>query len=363
MQELVILILLIGEYNMYENLKFAPALPFVQTKDVQEAIRIASDITVESVNIKLEDIKINTDATINYGRNKNITEFGFENLCKLLGIPKPFAQKIPVDLLFQNIKRLQTDKAALEISLLMRPDDSIANIVKSPYNESSYLDVLSNFSDRIDLKYINIGERLLTICLAFEDMKLSKDEDDVLYLGTYVYNSIVREMKLSMFSGLYRITCENSLIAPFLGTFKASYTQKEEIRLLRFVENIRCYENNIFSNIEKNFRGFDSRFLYEYEMLKIWGDMDRLVGEMDADLVLNTNPEDRKVLQENVRAWKSTNAREKLVGRSVIEAPVTNVLAYDAINAITNHAKSLSGIERRDVEKVGGKLLQYFILN
>ncbi len=233
---------------MYESLKFAKEKKGVFTSDVNEALKVSEKLTVNPIEIQLQELEINEDGTVKNGEERKVTKYGFENLCKILGIPKPFAREIPTELLFHNIKELQSNMGSREVILLEREDGTIANIVKPPYLESSYTDVLSHFSEREDIQYIDINESLLTIALTFKDIEIKAPDivtdefvkPDILYVGTWIYNSVLERTSLHMESGFYRTHCQNSYIAPFLGKVRANYLKEPEERLLRFVEYVNA---------------------------------------------------------------------------------------------------------------------------
>ena len=61
--------------------------------------------------VSLQNVSVNTDGTITIGANTfKATNWAFEQFCGKLGIPRPFARKIPPDLLLDNIKRLIKEK-------------------------------------------------------------------------------------------------------------------------------------------------------------------------------------------------------------------------------------------------------------
>lgn len=356
---------------MYESLKFAKDLKGTFTNDVNEAIKASEKFTVEPIEVQLKDIKIHEDGTLENGSERKVTKRGFENLCKILGIPRPFAREIPNELLFYNIKKLQTSKSSLEVVLLERPDGIIANIVKGPYSESSYVDVLTHFSEREDIQHIDITEALLTIALTFTEVSVKASDlqvgrsvkPDVFYVGSWIYNSILKETALHTESGLYRTHCQNSYIAPFLGRIRANYLKEPDERLLKFSENVRFYDGDILARLQRNFDRFESKYLYDVEFIKLWRAFAKAAGIAEADKILGIDEPTRKEMSTAVLLRSAINKRASLLGQPVSEPALTAVKAYDAINGITEFAKSLTGLEKYAVEKIGGVWINKLILN
>lgn len=350
---------------MYESLVFAKPIPSRQVVSIDEALEIATELTVTPTTIRLGDLKINDDAVIENKEKHLITSFGFENLSKILGIPRPFARKIPQDLLFTNINRLKANMADTQVCLLERPNGEIANIVKAPYSEVSYLDFLGLFINKEDIKYINIGEKLTTVSHIFQEtnFKGPEGESDSFYVGTFLYNSILETKPMQMVSGLYRTLCENSYVMPFFGKLRARYMLEKEQRLIKFAENMRCWDGEILNRLQTNFSTFETRCLFKHEVASIWKRLDRIVGSTEADIILKTDEESRKLVMDEVFVWNMKNKLARLKGEVITEATLTEATAYDVINGIAAYAKNFYEEDKFELERLGGRLIEDIILN
>ena len=262
----------------FEDLAFAPDIPGKRFTNVNEAIEYANDLSLITTELTLGELRINPDATIGED-HKKITRYGFEKICAILGIPKPFARMIPNDLLFENIRRLKTDNTGTSVVVLSRENGEIASIVKTPYKEPSYGDMLAPFIERADLRYIDLGERLLTICIGFDDLAFTSEEDSFL-IATYVFGSIVKETSLKMVSGIYNINKETSFLCNALGSAKANY-KHEDVALLmsKFSELIRCYNPEGANKVISSFKYVMECVMWQHEAAKAWEGFSKLVGK------------------------------------------------------------------------------------
>ena len=352
---------------MYD-IAFAESNPVVQTTDMNEALLKAEQLHVTTSPFYLRDLKVKDDGMITYGNNDcKITKYGFERFySRVLGIPMSYGRKIPRDLLFHTINRLQKDKGGTEVVVCSRENGEVAAIVKAPYDECFYEDVLGSISERQDIKYITISEERMIVCLMFEELTIAGVGDtDHLNVGTFLFNSIVKDTSLSMFSGLYRTSCTNSFIMPYLGRIRASYMVKDHsLRLLRFVENMRCYDASILALLGQNFGStFTIRKFFDNDIKKYWQSLNKTVGSADADRLMKLDEESRKNLIQTVQLREHKNKRAKLLGEAVDENIPTDLLAYDVLNDITTYAQTIGHIERIALEKLGGEIIKSLVLN
>lgn len=347
----------------FENLSFAPNIPAKSFTDINEAVKYAEEVTVITNQMVLGDLLINSDATIGTDHTK-ITRYGFEKLCSILGIPKPFARMIPNSLLFENIRQLKIDNQGTEIVILTRENGEVASIVKAPYKEPTYGEVLAAFAERPDIRYIDLGERFLTIHCAFDDVFMVDGQPTVpiteavrkrMIAGTFIYSSIVKETQLRMISGFHTPIEGNSFICPFLGTAKANYKHEDKALLVsKFAELIRCYNADIVNRLA-NRKDLFKENLSQDDVARLWSSVSRSLGKSVADTIIGLKEEERKELLTDVKQWKSENNQNKLEGKEPIPGMESIFSMYKTLNAIAAYAKvNLHEDDRRDVEKISG---------
>ena len=348
---------------MYNDMTFAPVKLAKRAQDITEAQQIILDnqLTVKPVKMLLGELKINEDGSITNGQTRQITQFGFESLCRVLGIPHPFARKIPKDLLFTNIRRLQNDNNGEAISLLERPDGSIANIVRGTYAENSYADVLG-FMDGKDIKYIDIGERLLSVAMVFQELNLTYAANDLFYTGTFVTSSLTRDSSLMMESGLYRTLCSNSFVMPLMGRLRADYRLAPEDRLLRFTEQLRCYDDLVVGQVKRGLPQLGNRLMYRREVVSVWRQLNSKLGELGANQAFKIDSATREALFAAEKADVAENKKARLHGKPVDPPAISNLLFYDVLNAITSQSQQEHEQSKVMLERYAGKLLKNLVI-
>ena len=350
---------------MYESLVFAENKPVVRTTDLNTAMKAAESLVVTPHFTTLGALVINEDATIVNGTVKKITKYGFERFCGVLGIPRPFARKIPEDLLFNNIKRLQQSYSDMDIAILERPDDGgIASIVATPYDEYSYGEMLAALGEKPCIVAFEIGERLLRMNFEIEKTTFpAREVDDLFYVHNFICGSTVKETSLRAFSGLYRTQCSNSYIGPYMGNIKANYMLSKDTRLNRFSDICLNFKSDVYNRMKQNMPAFPERLLNESEFSTIWKSVKTVIGKSEADVILKTSEEERKQILRRVNVWQKENQEFQVEGIALHPEVPMAVLAYDTVNSITERAQAFDGAERFKLEKIGGTWLRNYLLN
>lgn len=355
---------------MYSQMKFAEYVKPVRTRIINDAISIAKDLTVTPIKTTFGKISINPEGLLIYEAHpegKRMTRYAFERLYRMLGISGQFALKIPIDLLLVNIHRLLGENSSDEISMLERPDGSIAGFVKKKYDETSYLNVLSCFTDREAFQYIDIGEIMLTICLGFQKTKFRdprgpSPDSDFLMAGSHIYSSILRETQLKLESILYRTYCTNSFVMPFFGKIRADYRLESEPRLLDFSKNVEHYDKELLEAITVNSEGIEERRFFEHEVVSLHRKLQKYIGSSTTDGLIGVKEEDRKLMLQRVDVWKEENKRNKMFNLPMNEPSLTSFLAYDILNNVTNYAASVHESTKRSIEVIAGTVLGNILL-
>lgn len=349
----------------FTDLSFAPLIPAQSFTDIKSAMEYANNITVIPNVTTFEHLIINTDATIGQDHHK-ITTYGFENLCKILGIPKPFARMIPNDLLFENIRRLRQDNLGTEIAILSRENGEIASIVKAPYKEPSYGDLLGLLAARKDVRYIDLGEQYLTAGIAFEDMKLKAEyEEDELFVASFIQSSIVKESPLRSVSGFIKSKDSVNFIYPAMGTSRANYKEEDTTLLLaKFGDGIRCYNFQTVEAIGKGLNAFGKYRFSEAELVGVWRNLSNILYKSLADEIIGFTEEERKIVVKNVTKLKKENRDAALAG-GVLKDSINSLFdAFDTLFKISSHAteKTHESVRFR-IEKLAGNWFSNLILS
>lgn len=353
---------------MYDNLVFAKPIESIRCTDAQAATSAALNFTVRSHICSLKDLTVLSDASIKNGSVRKITKLGFEYFCKFLGIPQPFAQLIPVELLITNINKLIQTYRDVKVFLLERPDGCLTAIAKPKCKNIQYSDLVASFVESEKFKYVDMNEELFTLCNTFNKHTFSElpDESGVfsqLILSTYVYASAGAFSRLRMYSGLYRTECDNSLVAPFFGKAYANYQLDPDMILVEFTKLIQCYDSDVYHTLMERIPQLQKRLMHDYEFLKLWLTIYRILGSSVADSILEVSEEERQIEIKTVQERLSYNKRAVLVGNGLIPSVVTVRNAYTVLNRITSYGKELSGLSKYKIERLGGDFLKQLVFN
>lgn len=350
---------------MYEHFSFANESSTKVFTDMNKALEEAATLVVNPITATVGDIEVTPEGSIDFGNgDAKTTKHGFESFCKILGIPPKFARAIPADLLLHNIKRLSKDNAGIEITLLERDDGTFASIVKSPYKEIPYADVLSRFIDRNSIKKVEISEELMKIVFRFEQLKVPglDDAKDTLYISDYILSSLIKETSLHAVAGLYKTQCENSFITPLLGKVRADYMKESEKRLEKFAQAFECYDNDLVATVFRNLSNNVNKYMRLPEFKYVWNHCSKLIGDADTDMLFEIDEDRRKVLLAEANEYISNAKKAKALGQLVPPPDTIPFEQYDIANKVTLIAQErLAGIDLVKAETLGGMILQWMI--
>lgn len=350
---------------MYELFSFTNGSSFNVYTDMNEALGKASELVVNPVEATVGDISITSKGLINFGgEERKTTRIGFESYCKILGIPPQFGRFIPEDLLLHNIERLSKDNSGDRVTLLERSDGTFASIVKSPYKEIPYADVLSRFADKDNIRKVEMSEELMKIVFTFEELKVPDldDRNDTLYVGDYVLSSLIKETSLHAVAGLFRTQCDNSFIMPVLGKLRANYLKTPEKRIELFAQAFECYDNDLVATVFRNVSINVNNHIKKHQFKYVWERYSKILGKTEADQLFSIDEDQRKLLLAEANNYMSEVKKAKTLGL-VVPPPEDSIFeCYNIANQITTIAhQRLDGIDSVKAETLGGTILQWMI--
>ena len=273
-----------------------------------------------------------------------------------------FARKIPTELLLHNVQKLTNDNPAQPIFVLQRPDGNLSSIVKDPYTEIPYSDILGRFSER-PVKSIAMSEDLLKCIFTFDQLKVPDldDNQDTLYVGEYLVASLTKLISLQAIGGLYRTQCENSFIMPIFGAIKANYMKEPDVRLARFADAFECYDNDIIATVFRNFAQRRNSPLKEHQVKIIWERLSKIFSKSDADNLFGFDEDGRNSLLSNAKGYLSEVRHAKALNLELPEPSNTAFNAYNISNSITQaaHTRMYDVVDQWKAEMLGGTILQW----
>ena len=210
---------------MYNELSFAPEKEHVDVKSMDEALDAVKTFKTKPQKVSLKDITVSLNGGANLkvdeeGISKpqvmKMTQWSLQSLCRFLGIPDPFARKIPIDLLQKNISRLLQEKREDFVSLLIGKENEIVNIVKANYkpfeNEKllSKLNTLFNNGKSIEWESMRVGSRGFDLNVVDSSVKpLEPKVGDITKIGFRIINSDTGFRDATAKVYLFRLACTN----------------------------------------------------------------------------------------------------------------------------------------------------------
>lgn len=350
---------------------FAPAGEYKKIVDVSEALRISNDLRLTEVECKLGDIQLDSSMKIHLaGTERKMTQKGFEGFCRVLNLPKRFALAIPDDLLLDNVRRLISNSATSDISVIIRPSGDIVNFLRdSKVQDSQSFDVLSSinssFGERI--KYVDINDSFMKICITYSDsIKISDRES--LYISNFITNYPAGGGEgevLTSSNGLYRTECENSFVMSVLGKIRARSNSDKDQRLSKFLEHLGVCDSIILSSMKtRSSRILNSQF-FDFELRNLWKAIQPVLGSVIADRITKIDNESaRKFLFSSIDLRNLSNKQARLTGGCIEEPALMSLNSYDILNDLTLHAHThFAGEVRYKLETIAGKFLSDILLN
>ena len=158
------------------------------------------------------NIKLNNET-------KEISRTGLKNLCSFLGIPNPFAKKIPTDLLIHNINRLTRERLEKDrrtaFSAFFNSENHIVDIHDKDNHDISleqFFGTYSNLNDdehKIKFSFQN-NEFSAKFFLNNDQSKITLANHEHL-LGTTLDGSLTGRFSPDVSMGLYTLVCSNGL--------------------------------------------------------------------------------------------------------------------------------------------------------
>jgi hypothetical protein len=349
---------------MYYNvISFAPEPVLYTFDNVQDAIMGLSNINIIPQTCTLKDITLKETGELEIaGRSCNITKKGFEDFLKVLGIPVIYAKRVPYDVLIYDIRSIQQLNSGMEVTVLWRNDVSVSTIIKKKYSEISYSSILDTFVSK-PIKKIQASEDLMKISFVFKE--LSIPDQNLMFVGEFLYASLTSKKPLQICAGLYKIDCENSFIMPLLGKVVANYLKPADIRLLRFFDTFECYDSSIVSVVFDKFSKKKDSYLTQADVVDIWKKTSSIFSKVDADLLFGFDENTRNYIINNVNAYKTQYKKAALLGQELPLSPITPFTYYEIANKITTaaHTRLYNIWDQTNAELLGGSILQKMIFS
>ena len=323
-------------------------------------------------NVPLSSVSVKVDGSINIGNtNYRSTKWAFEQLCKKLGIPRPFARKIPPDLLLDNITRLIQEKVTGEDEQVMfhilKQDTAeiIIGCTKSDYMFVETADFLIAAAAMIGNGYsygdLYVGDRLTEVDVLLDSGKITTPHGDTYQVGINLRSSDCGDVNPT--ARLY-VWDDKKSCAYILSTEWGR------------VDRIRNKKVNIETSFT-NFMGHVSEMIIATPQLtsalekmhttdatdvelKNWFDtFNRAIADNKPaiDNLLGMDEESRKNIFKQISFRKKSNAINRLQGVPIVQDQSSGKTKRELSALVGGYAKDATFEERDALRRLAGSFL------
>jgi len=180
---------------------------------------LRSDYKVEQIGVNLAEIEVDQDGWLSFADYSfPMTDWSFESLCNILGIPVAFGRRISVDLLLYNINALKHVRNIRIVVLVARK--TVINIVRHPFvytRNEALLDAMSDVVQKLNLNLheVKLSDRTMDVKLLYQNDTLSMEPipGDPSRIGVNICNSETGFGNAQAVFWVLRQICTNGAIA------------------------------------------------------------------------------------------------------------------------------------------------------
>jgi hypothetical protein len=323
----------------------------VITTSFEEALKMAnSDFLVEKFGVDFKEITMTEEGRISWSGSISypITDWTFEGLCGLLKIPVQFARRIPVDLFLENFNRLKVEHNQRVIILISR--NTVINVVPHPYVFAKNKDILECLGEirgklNLELHEIRFSDKGMEVSFIKEGVEVEPVPRDVTRFGLNILNSETGFRGAKANFWLLRLVCTNgAILRNEWGSVKWSYDHRisYERSLKNFIAGIEKLQMD-FDNFVALYKSLVNRELRAFEFVNIHRRLARIVGNDQADQIFGVPKEERN------RFMRESREGDRML--------LTGIILYELYNSITESARWYPFIQRRQLEALGGSLI------
>lgn len=302
-----------------------------------------------------------------------ITKAGFRGLCSALGIPDPFAKRIPFDLLQFNIQRLA--KMKKELAVFQSPKNGHISFITKPRTAETVMPVLDLFKGvmegipELEVYRIEVSELGAVAEFPMGDLPAMEHRavGDVSKFGWQLTASECAAYAAAAKFIALVLSCTNGMVAPrTYSTVKARGKGEASKRVAGFLRRLNEDRNRIdkFINVYNYVAETPSLVPDNPGGSKLWNGVKRVTGDADvADAVLNLTEEKRKLLRTLGKVHRAAmNGAMVPDMENDYTVPVITESWWKTLNRVTEAANQMSGSERRRMQELAGKTIHQLSL-
>lgn len=317
----------------------------------------------------LKNVTLNTNGTVTVNSNTfKITKWAFEQFCARLGIPRPFARKIPPDLLLDNIQRLITEKThSLDDQIMfhfvdVNGDQVIAGCTKDDYIFIEAVDFLtacaSMDGNGYSLHDVLVGDRMIEVDLLVDDVVIttptsksdfkvgvnlrSSDVGDVNPTARLLINDVAKDITFVLSTEWGRVDRIRN---------KKMTVERTFVNFMGHVREMIIPAPRLETVLEE----CDQQEATDAELQNWFNTFNRAIQNKEAiDDLLQWSEEQRKDAFKSISIRRKANALNKLQGLPVQPDIFSDYNKRDLSVLVSEYAHSTIFEEREILRRLGG---------
>lgn len=303
------------------------------------------------------------------GQDFKATQHGFAEILRTVGLTNPLWKRLSpktLQLVFDDLKTKQNGK---KWQLFTR-DHTILNVVSPPSHPVTILEILDMIDDdlvgRYQVEEILVGDRGLKASLINPQLELKPstvEVGEITKVGINLEGSDIGFKNLSVNTFLYRLQCRNGAI---LGSrFGGLEWNPENLKNRAAIKQFKADLRNLFldtNRLVKSFKQLYENNLTDVAFWKTWKQVHAVVGTTEeADGIVGVDKDQRldiqKAVDQRKRYYKKRYKTLEIPGKP------TGISAFEVYNKITDQASHFDFTVQRDLERVGGGILDLVTVN
>lgn len=315
---------------------------------LNQAIKLAeTDYSFESIPLQRKDFNIQpTGEFMIQGTQFPISEGGIRNICSMLKIPDPFAERIPTDLFIANVNRLLKEKPENRVNAYFSPGENILidtneKVNLQPISTSRLLTQLDD-KNEIRVFFENHFAKVETVPTTGLQIQV---KGEIHSIGNTIFHYPTCKSVPQGYLTMMTLVCKNGAIAPrnFLREkLNIKSSSDADILIRNFMEKIGKVSLGK-ELLEERFKALHDTSFSLKEMKKLFHTTKRAVGIDEVSNVLGN---------DFVNAYEQT----KQIEEDEIE---TDANRYKTYYQMTNYASNITKSARvsRKFQSLAGKML------
>lgn len=323
--------------------------------------------------VNLSNVTVNTDGTVTISNHTyTATKFAFEKLCACLGIPRPFARKIPPDLLLDNTARLIQEKiASLDDTLMFHfvtngQNEILAGVTKEEYVFVDAVDFLTAVAAMDGNGYVLddllVSDRMIEADLLIDNVTVTTPTSSAQFsVGVNLRSSDIGDVNPTARLMLKDIGNDVTFV---LSTDwgRVDRIRNKKVSVQTTFTNFMGHVREMIiptTQLEAALEVLDQEDATDVE-LKNWFDtFNRAIQNREAiDDMLAWTEENRKDMWKQISARRKDNKANRLQGLPVVDDSNSGYNKRDLSKIVSEYANSATFDEREPLRRLGGHFVK-----